>query len=78
MQSKLTWLETIKVKMGLRIIISITKVTRINTRNADKIELDGEEFDEEEAFAYLNSNISKDGGYVQDIQVRIGKATVLR
>lgn len=50
---------------------------RINTRNADKIELDGEEFDEEEAFAYLDSNISKDGGYVQDIQVRIGKATTV-
>lgn len=57
MQSKLTWLETINVKMGLRISISITKVMRINTRNADKIELDGEEFDEEEALTVTSARM---------------------
>lgn len=43
--------------MGLRISISITKVMRINTRNADKIELDGEEFDEEEALTVTSARM---------------------
>ena len=47
---------------------------RVNTRNTDRIELDGDEIDEVEDFAYLGSNISKDGGSDQDIRVRIGKA----
>ena len=47
---------------------------RVNTRNADKLELDGEAIDEVENFTYIGSNISKDGGSDRDIQVRIGKA----
>ncbi|XP_078348429.1 uncharacterized protein LOC144633428 [Oculina patagonica] len=46
---------------------------RVNTKNADRIELDEDEIDEVEDFAYLGSNISKDGGSDQDIRVRIGK-----
>ena len=47
---------------------------RVNTRNANKLELDGEAIDEVENFTYIGSNISKDGGSDRDIQVRIGKA----
>ena len=47
---------------------------RVNTRNVDRIELAEDEIDEVEDFAYLGSNISKDGGSDQDIPVRIGKA----
>ena len=34
---------------------------RINTTNTDRLELDGEEINEAEDFAYVGSNISKDG-----------------
>ena len=51
----------ISAKAALRIKKSKTK-GRINTRNADRLELDGEEIDEVEDFANLSSNISKDGG----------------
>ena len=61
-------------KTGLRISKSRTKGTRVNTRYADKIDLDGETIDEVEDFAYLGSNISKDGGSDRDIRARIGKA----
>lgn len=51
----------ISAKPDLRINKSKTK-GRINTRNADRLELDGEDIDEVEGFANLGSNISKDGG----------------
>lgn len=51
----------ITAKPDLRINKSKTK-GRINTRNADRLELDGEDIDEVEGFANLGSNISKDGG----------------
>ena len=53
MQSKLTRLAKISMQTGLRISKSKTKVMRVNTRNADKIELDGEEIDEVEDFMYI-------------------------
>ena len=62
--------------MSPRISSSKTNVMRVNTWNKDEIEQDGEEFDEEEDFAYLGSNISKDGGSVHDIQVRNDKAVL--
>ena len=74
MQSKLTRLAKISMQTGLRISKSKTKVMRVNTRNVDRIELAEDEIDEVEDFAYLGSNISKDGGSDQDIRVRIGKA----
>jgi len=74
MQSKLTRMGMISAKASLRISKSKTKGMRINTTNADRLELDGEEIDEVEEFAYLGSNISKDGGSDRDIQLRIGKA----
>ena len=74
MQSKLTRLAKISMQTGLRIRKSKTKVTRVNTRNADKIELDGEEIDDVEDFVYLGSKISRDGGSDRNIKVRIGKA----
>ena len=74
MQSKLTRLAKISMQTGVRISKSKTKLMRVNTRNTDRIELDGDEIDEVEDFAYLGSNISKDGGSDQDIRVRIGKA----
>ena len=36
--------------------------------NAGRLDLDGEEIDEAEDFAYLGSNIRKDGGSDWDIQ----------
>jgi len=67
MQSKLTRLAKISMQTGLRISKSKTKVMRVNTRNTDRIELDRDEIDEVEDFAYLGSNIGKDGGSEQDI-----------
>lgn len=45
MQSKLTRMSKISAKAGLRISKSKTKGMRINTTNADRLELDGEEID---------------------------------
>ena len=42
MQSKLTRMAKISAKAGLRISKSKTKGMRINTTNADRLELDGE------------------------------------
>ena len=67
MQSKLTRLAKISIQMGLSISKSRTKVMRVNTRNTDKIESDGDEIDQVEDFAYLGSNISKDSGSDQDL-----------
>lgn len=47
---------------------------RVNTRNSDNTELDGEADDEVEELSYLGNNIRKDGRSDQDIQVRTGKA----
>ena len=41
---------------------------------SNRLELDGDEIEKVEDFAYIGSNISKDGGSDQDIRVRIGKA----
>ena len=59
----------ISAKAGLRVNKSETKGMRIKTTNADRLEID-----EVEDFAFLGSNISKDGGCDRDIQLRIGKA----
>lgn len=59
--SRLNRKGMIPAKAGLRINKSKTK-GKINTRNVDKLELDGEEIDEVEDFANPGSNISKDGG----------------
>ncbi|PFX25162.1 Halomucin [Stylophora pistillata] len=74
MQSKLTRMAKISAKAGLRISKPKTNGMRINTSNADRLELGGEDIEEVEDFVYLSSNISKDGGSDRDIQVRIGKA----
>ena len=68
------WIAKISAKMGLKIKTSKTKGMRVNTRNVDKLELNGEAIDEVENFTYLGSNFSKDGGSDWDIQMRIGKA----
>ena len=62
--SKLTRKGMISAKAALRIKKSKTKGGGggINTRNADRLELDGEEIDEVEDFANLSSNISKYSG----------------
>ena len=58
MQSKVTQLAKISAKTDLRISKSKTKVMRVNTMNADKLDLDGEATDERENFTYLGSNFS--------------------
>ena len=52
----------------------LTKAMRVNTRNTDKIKLDGEAIDEAEELTYLGSNISKDGESIRYIQARNGEA----
>ena len=74
MQSKVTQLAKISAKTDLRISKSKTKLMSVNTRNADKLELDGEATDERENFTYLGSNFSKDAGSDRDIQGRSGEA----
>ena len=64
----------ISAKAGLSISKSKTKGMRINTTNADRQELNGEEIDDVKDFAYHGNNISKDGGSDRDIQLTIGKA----
>lgn len=60
--SKLIWKGMILVKFDFR--INKLKIKgRINIRNVDRLELDGEDIDEVEGFVNFGSNISKDGGF---------------
>jgi len=58
-QSKATQLAKNSAKTGLGISKSKTVLMRVNTRNADKLELNWGAIDEAEKFTYLGSNISK-------------------
>jgi len=58
-QSKVTQLAKISAKTRLGISKSKTVLMRVNTRNADKLELNWGAIDEAEKFTYLGSNISK-------------------
>ena len=69
MQYKLTRAAKISANAGLRISKSKAKGMRINTTNADRLQLDGEEIDEMKDFAYLGNDFNKD----RNIRLRIGK-----
>ncbi|KAL9961748.1 hypothetical protein ACROYT_G030755 [Oculina patagonica] len=58
MQSKLPRLAKISMPTGLRISKSKTKAIRVKTRNADRIELDGDEIYKVDDFAYLGGPLS--------------------
>ena len=77
MHSKLTRMGMISARAGLRINKSKAKGMRINTANADRLELDWEEIDEVAYFAHPGINISREGGSDGDIQLGIEKAKLL-
>lgn len=77
MHSKLTRMGMISERAGLRINKSKTKGIRINTANADRLELDGEEIDEMEDFANLGINISMEVGQTETSNWGSGKRELL-
>ena len=74
MQDKMNTISSYSTQIGLNIHPTKTQVLRINTSNANRVELDGKDLEEVESFTYLGSNVDKVGGTDADIRARIGKA----
>ena len=53
-----------------------TKLLRLNTSNAEKVQVDGQDIGEVERFVYLGANVSNEGSTEDDIKAGLGKATV--
>jgi len=54
-------------RIGLKVNKKKTKVMRINTRNTNPIQLDGENLEDIETFTYFGSIVSTTGGTDEDI-----------
>ena len=50
---------------------------RINTTNAEKINIDGKELEDVDKFTYLGSIVNNEGGSDTDIKCRIGKSAAV-
>ncbi|KAL9956332.1 hypothetical protein ACROYT_G037796 [Oculina patagonica] len=48
---------------------------RVNARNDQRLEINGEQVDEVEEFVYLGALLDKEGGTTKDIQHRLSKAS---
>jgi len=68
MQEKTSELETISIRVGLRIHTGKTKLLRINTANDAPIMLGGSELEEVGTFTYLGSIVNNHGGTGADVK----------
>ena len=73
-QEKLCCVAEEAEKTGLKINIGKTEVMRVNNRQLDPVQPNGENIKEVDKFVYLESIVSKDGGTDEDIKSRINKA----
>jgi hypothetical protein len=71
---KINDLQQESIKAGLKINIGKTKEMRINAKNKNPIQIDGNIIENVENFTYLGSNVSIDGGAAKDVNLRIQKA----
>jgi hypothetical protein len=75
MQDKINDLQQESIKAGLEINIGKTKEIRINAKNKNPIQTDGNIIENVKNFTYLGSNVSIDGGAAKDVNLRIQKET---
>ena len=74
LQRKSSLLETTATQTGLKVNAKKTKVMRLNTKNTQKIKMQGEDLEEVESFTYLGGIITTKGGCDEDITNRLKKA----
>ena len=60
-------------RVGLKVNSQKTKVMRINSRNDDRIYIDGEEAEDVDKFVCLGATLTKSGGGVGDMENRISR-----
>ena len=60
-------------RVGLKVNSQKTEVMRINSRNDDRIYIDGEEVEDVGKFVYLGATLAKSGGRMRDMENRISK-----
>ena len=61
-------------RVGLKINAKKSKVMRVNAKNDQRIESNGEQVEEVEEFVYLGALLDKESGTTKDIQHRLSKA----
>ena len=67
-KSKTSRLVDEAARVGLKINAKKSKVIRVNARNDQRIEVNGEQVDDVEEFVYLGALLDKEGGVTRDIQ----------
>lgn len=73
-QEKTTKLHRTSTSLGLNINLKKTKIMRINARNKNSVQVNGEPLEDVDTFTYLGSIITTSGGTDEDITSRINKA----
>ena len=73
-QEKTAKLNETSRSLGLNINRKKTKVMRINARNNNTVQVNGEQLEEVDTFTYLGSIVATSGGTDEDITSRINKA----
>ena len=73
LQLKTDRLCRVAQRVGLKVNSQKTKVIRINSRNDDRIYIDGEEVEDVDKFVYLGATLTKLGRGMGDMENRISK-----
>ena len=61
-------------RVGLKVNVDKCKLLRINSRNNDMVEVNGQGIEDVDRFVYLGATVSKEGGGTEDIHKRVVKA----
>ena len=73
-QDKATRRDEDTRRVGLKINKGKTKAIRINTRNQEKIIINGKDVEDVDEFVYLGAKVCKEGGGIKDLKNRLSKA----
>ena len=76
-QNKTTQMDEEARRVGLRINTQKTKTMRINARNQERIQINGQDIEEVEQFTYLGATVCKEGGGMKDLKNRLSNQEVL-
>ena len=58
-------------RVGLKVNVDKCKLLRINSRNNDVVEVNGQEIEDVDRFVYLGATVSKEGEGTQNIHNRV-------
>ena len=73
-QDKTRKLNVEATRVGMKISVEKTKTMRMNSKNKDRVTIDGQDIEDVEEFTYLGATICKEGGGMKDQKNRISKA----